>query len=191
MTAPAPAPVANTLRAPADIIAIPTLDARRGRTGWIGKCPNHDDRARSLSLRLGDDGRLLVNCFAGCRTTAVVAALGLELRDLFPRDGDRPRPRRATRTSVAVSPLDQARTEILREGRRQQARLAPYRALFIEADRIRVGFQLVARARQVATQIGDREVAWLLLSDAADVERDTLTTEAELNQLLAEKRLPS
>ncbi len=90
-----------------------------------------------------------------------------------------------------MSALDQARAEILREGRRQQARLAPYRALFAKADRIRVGSQLVAIARQVATRIGDTDWTRMLLALAADVECDILTAEAELDQLLMEKRLPS
>jgi hypothetical protein len=46
-------------------------------------CPAHEDHEPSLSVRVGDDGRVLVNCFAGCRTEDVVSELGLEMRDLF------------------------------------------------------------------------------------------------------------
>lgn len=53
--------------------------------GWIARCPAHDDRAASLSVAAGDDGRVLIRCFAGCPASAVVGALGLELRDLFDR----------------------------------------------------------------------------------------------------------
>ena len=55
---------------------------RRSGANWT--CPAHEDRAPSLSVSTGDDSRLLVHCHAGCTTEAVVAALGLEVRDLFP-----------------------------------------------------------------------------------------------------------
>jgi putative DNA primase/helicase len=48
------------------------------------KCPAHDDRTASLSIAEGDDGRVLLNCHAGCDTRAIVSALGLQMSDLFP-----------------------------------------------------------------------------------------------------------
>ena len=54
---------------------------------WIARCPAHDDRHPSLSIRLLEDGRILVRCFAGCDALDVVHAVGLELRDLFPERG--------------------------------------------------------------------------------------------------------
>lgn len=60
-------------------------------TGWMARCPAHDDRKASLSIHEGDDGRILLRCFAGCEPSEIVAALDLELRDLFP-DSDRPGP---------------------------------------------------------------------------------------------------
>jgi len=50
----------------------------------IARCPAHQDKSPSLSLSRGDDGRALVHCYAGCETRDVLAAVGLELRDLFP-----------------------------------------------------------------------------------------------------------
>lgn len=47
------------------------------------KCPVHDDRAPSLSVSEGDDGRVLVHCHAGCDPQDVVRAMGLEMKDLF------------------------------------------------------------------------------------------------------------
>jgi hypothetical protein len=52
---------------------------------WSAKCPAHDDRSPSLSVRELEDGTVLVKCFAGCGAADVVAALGLKFRDLFPR----------------------------------------------------------------------------------------------------------
>lgn len=46
------------------------------------RCPAHEDHNPSLSVRR-IDGQVLVHCFAGCDTAAVVAALGLTMRDLF------------------------------------------------------------------------------------------------------------
>lgn len=52
---------------------------------FIACCPAHDSVSRSsLSITEGDDGRVLLKCFAGCETSDVCAALGLELADLFP-----------------------------------------------------------------------------------------------------------
>jgi RecA-family ATPase len=51
---------------------------------FIARCPAHQDRSPSLSLSQGVDGRVLIHCHAGCQTRDVLAAIGLELRDLFP-----------------------------------------------------------------------------------------------------------
>ena len=55
---------------------------RSGR-GWTARCPAHDDHRPSLSINEGNDGRALVKCHAGCERTEIVAAMGLEMRDLF------------------------------------------------------------------------------------------------------------
>lgn len=61
----------------------------KGPERWAACCPAHDDRGPSLSIRLADNGKVLVHCFAGCGAADVVAAVGLELHDLFPkRDND-------------------------------------------------------------------------------------------------------
>ena len=52
-------------------------------TTWMCKCPSHQDSRPSLSLRLVEDGRVLVNCFGGCSTEDVLGAVGLEMTDLF------------------------------------------------------------------------------------------------------------
>jgi hypothetical protein len=67
---------------------LPKLDAvkERGPGRWGARCPAHDDRGPSLSIREANDGTLLLHCFAGCGADDVVTAVGLELRDLFPAD---------------------------------------------------------------------------------------------------------
>jgi hypothetical protein len=51
---------------------------------WIARCPAHEDRAPSLSIREGENDNVLLHCFAGCSAAAVVEAIGMELSDLFP-----------------------------------------------------------------------------------------------------------
>ena len=58
---------------------------KRAGRGYTARCPAHEDRTASLSLSEADDGRVLLHCFAGCGAGDVVAALGLSLGDLFPR----------------------------------------------------------------------------------------------------------
>jgi hypothetical protein len=51
---------------------------------WSACCPAHDDKGPSLSLRETPEGSVLLHCFAGCAVSEVVAALGMDLSDLFP-----------------------------------------------------------------------------------------------------------
>src|SRR5215216_2395498 len=50
-------------------------------------CPAHDDRnSPSLSLK-AEDGKLLLNCFAGYRPEDIVSKIGLQMKDLFSEGG--------------------------------------------------------------------------------------------------------
>lgn len=55
-----------------------------GPDRWIARCPAHPDKRPSLSIR-DVGGKILLHDFAGCETADVLAALGLELADLFDR----------------------------------------------------------------------------------------------------------
>ena len=56
-----------------------------GHGAWRGCCPAHDGTNPSaLSIRHLSDGRILINCFAGCSTEVVIDALGLEWADIMP-----------------------------------------------------------------------------------------------------------
>ena len=60
------------------------LDGVKGGGGkWIGKCPAHADENPSLSIGVGNDGRVLLHCFGGCETRDVLEAVGLRFKDLF------------------------------------------------------------------------------------------------------------
>jgi len=59
---------------PAETIA-KALDGRKAGSGWSARCPAHNDRTPSLSLRDSGDGKVLVRCHAGCEQERVIAAL--------------------------------------------------------------------------------------------------------------------
>lgn len=63
------------------------LEEHGCRKGREFCCPSHADRHPSLSISEGDDGRVLVKCHAGCEPKEIVAALGLNLSDLFEANG--------------------------------------------------------------------------------------------------------
>src|SRR5262249_33016148 len=69
---------------PVELVLSRLSGAKRNGTGWSARCPAHDDRAPSLSVGAGDDGRALICCHAGCSAEAVVQALDLTLQDLMP-----------------------------------------------------------------------------------------------------------
>lgn len=82
--------------------------ARRTNTGWIARCPAHEDRSPSLSIHEGRDGRTLLKCYAGCDVAAIARALQLEVSDLF--------------TTPAAAPTYTARTVASRDDVEQYVR---------------------------------------------------------------------
>jgi hypothetical protein len=55
-----------------------------GRGSWVCRCPAHQDKSPSMTIRELDDGRVLVHCFAGCGAADILGAIGLEFDVLFP-----------------------------------------------------------------------------------------------------------
>lgn len=55
-----------------------------GSGRWIARCPAHDDRHASLSIRELDDGRVLVHDFAGCSVEEVLSAAAVTFAMLYP-----------------------------------------------------------------------------------------------------------
>src|SRR4051794_26714905 len=76
----------------------------RSGSGWMARCPAHQDRRASLSIGVGADDRVLLKCFSGCEIADIVAALGIEMFDLFERGGGvgTPAASRATRQQSAA-----------------------------------------------------------------------------------------
>lgn len=52
--------------------------------GWVACCPAHVDRHPSLSIGVGEQGQVLLKCFASCPLERIVEAIGLTVEDLFP-----------------------------------------------------------------------------------------------------------
>ena len=48
-----------------------------GKDKWQGRCPAHEDNRASLSIGIGDTGKVLLHCHASCSYTDVMKALGL------------------------------------------------------------------------------------------------------------------
>jgi hypothetical protein len=69
---------------------------RSGAGAYVAKCPAHEDRSPSLSLRDTDDGRALFHCHAGCDPCDVIE--GLRSRGLW-----------ETREHTGVMPKPKAR----------------------------------------------------------------------------------
>jgi hypothetical protein len=67
---------------------------------WTALCPAHEDRRASLSVSVCEDGKVLLNCHAGCKVEAVVEAIGLTMADLFPDDGTTAAGPRTTRGTI-------------------------------------------------------------------------------------------
>jgi hypothetical protein len=61
------------------------VHAQNGQARAI--CPSHESRnnTRTLAIKESDEGGVLVHCFAGCSAAEILAPLGLELADLYPK----------------------------------------------------------------------------------------------------------
>lgn len=69
-----------------------------GSDRWMARCPAHDDRTASLSVRELPGDKLLLHCFGQhCEPWDIVGAVGLELSDLFERTDDYGAPHRERR----------------------------------------------------------------------------------------------
>jgi hypothetical protein len=60
-----------------------------GKNRWKALCPVHDDHEASLSISIGDDGRILIHCFARCSPENILDRVGMSWPDLFPKTIDR------------------------------------------------------------------------------------------------------
>ena len=78
------------------------LGGRKAGSNWIARCPAHDDREPSLSIRRAGDGKVLVRCHAGCDQRQVIAAL--RSRGLWSEHGSRRSRHSAAQTATTGQP---------------------------------------------------------------------------------------
>lgn len=105
-------------------IGIDAILARLARvqktgSGWRADCPNGHKARGSLSIAQGDDGRVLLHCFAGCAAADVLGALGVTLAEVMPERLRDPSPegRRAARERFKFASVGAAAGVLEREAR--------------------------------------------------------------------------
>lgn len=99
-----------------------------GPDRWIARCPAHEDRNPSLTIKETGDGTLLVKCWTGCSAADIVLAVGLELHDLFPENRDYRSPLRPGERWVPRDVLKCVVSEVL--------------VVFMAANAVRQGIEL-------------------------------------------------
>ncbi len=70
--------------APVESVLSRLRAVRRSQHGWLACCPAHHDSEPSLSIGLGDEGQILLKCFAGCSLERIAEAMGMSVSELFP-----------------------------------------------------------------------------------------------------------
>lgn len=71
------------MKSPIEVVLGHLDGVSKSGKGYTALCPAHKDKTPSLSVREGDDGRVLINCFAGCLVQDITAGMGLSMSDLF------------------------------------------------------------------------------------------------------------
>jgi hypothetical protein len=59
---------------------------RTGDNKFMACCPAHNDKTASLTVSELPDGRVLINCFAGCDTYSILKSVGLDWQDVMPEN---------------------------------------------------------------------------------------------------------
>lgn len=57
---------------------------KKSGTGYITRCPAHNDENPSLSVTEGIDGRVLLHCHSRCELEVICESLKISITDLFP-----------------------------------------------------------------------------------------------------------
>ncbi|WP_052367734.1 hypothetical protein [Algiphilus aromaticivorans] len=108
---------------------------RKTPSGWVALCTAHEDKRPSLAIAEGDNGMVLLHCYAGCELDSIVAGMGLEVGDLFP---DR------------AQPLNRSQRAELRQRQRLTQLTAVLPVLQFEALVILCGAQDIAEGKALS-----------------------------------------
>src|SRR5467141_3395727 len=123
---------------------------RRNGGQWMARCPAHEDKGPSLSVR-GENGRVLLHCFAGCTVEAICDALEMKVSDLFAEGTAResePGIVREAQRHIAdllsrLTPMDRERpvTLIKTDEQRLDTAIARALALAVEGELVQVALE--------------------------------------------------
>ena len=131
---------------------------RRNGARHTARCPAHKDRSPSLSIAEGRDGRVLLNCFAGCPPESIVQALGLTMRDLF---SDNPPTLESAEARAARHAVARAASDLRRRLTPRERELP---VTFIEFDASTLD-EAIARGLAVACE---GEIVQLILTEGSE-----------------------
>ena len=67
------------------VARITSCNPIRSDKGYQVLCPSHKETHSSLHVTEGDDGKILLKCFAGCSYKDICASLGIPVKCLFPK----------------------------------------------------------------------------------------------------------
>lgn len=79
-------PVSSPIGRVMDALAVNGGRPKRSGAWTMFRCPAHADGNASLGVTVGDTGKVVLKCHAGCEIASIVSAIGLEMSDLFPED---------------------------------------------------------------------------------------------------------
>ena len=135
-------------------------------SGWMARCPAHEDTRPSLSVAAVEDGRILLKCFAGCELSAILGALRIEVRDLFAEPVTAPPA--AVGAAVAGGPLPAPQVAAVAAWLRQTRALPELEVARIFGASTRTGNAVVFRYQDAEGRLlydkfrplGDRKVFW-------------------------------
>ncbi len=122
---------------PVELLLSKLPGAKKSGDGWSARCPAHDDQQASLSVAAGDDGTALVKCHAGCDTSAVLAAVGLTLADLFPAKAS-PTPLRKAKPKAIGQTYSTAKAAVTELERRHGKKAAFWTYLDVHGEPVGV-----------------------------------------------------
>jgi hypothetical protein len=134
-------------------------------SGWMARCPAHEDARPSLSIAAAEDGRVLLRCFAGCELAAILGALRIEVRDLFPEPSSM-----AASASRSGEPVPAPQVPAVAAWLRENRALPESEVTRILGAGTRTGIAAVFRYRDLSgaflydkfRALGDRKVFWRL-----------------------------
>jgi putative DNA primase/helicase len=117
--------------------------ARRCGHGWSAFCPAHTDRrSRSLSVGVGANGQLLVNCFATCTFSEIIQAARLRGVDI----------------SKLTAPFEQSAAKMVALARRIWEETRPLAGTVAERYLRGRGINITARALRFHPHLASTEI---------------------------------